>query len=271
MSQTPASTSPTATSLSQGSLSSSLRQGPRFSLAWKDLAASKRRLVASTAGTAFAVTLMFMQTGFRNALMDSMVAVIEQLDGELFLVSRLQYTLTVPQPFPRRRLQQATSLSDVRSASPFYAETRLSRWKNPDDGIARRVRVLAYDPAADLLAVEDICRQRDRWGVKDTALADVLSKGIHGDFQLLPTSELSGKTVRVVGTFRLGTDFHTTGTLVVSEQTFLELFPSRYHDSWGSSGVDVGVLRLSQGRRCRAGQGGTTFQPAGRRRAAHQG
>jgi putative ABC transport system permease protein len=58
-------------------------------LSWKNLAENKVRLAASVAGTAFAVTLMFMELGFRGALLDSMVAVMRSLDGDLFLVNRL--------------------------------------------------------------------------------------------------------------------------------------------------------------------------------------
>ena len=50
-------------------------------LAWRNLTENKRRLLASVAGTAFAVTLMFMENGFRHAMLDSMVNVIERLDG----------------------------------------------------------------------------------------------------------------------------------------------------------------------------------------------
>src|SRR6516165_517279 len=80
-------------------------------LAWRNLAESKVRLAASVAGAAFAVTLMFMELGFRGALLDSMVAVMRSLDGDLFLVNRLFYTLAQPQPIATARLQQARSFA----------------------------------------------------------------------------------------------------------------------------------------------------------------
>src|SRR4051794_18101898 len=93
-------------------------------LAWRNLAESKVRLATSVAGTAFAVTLMFMELGFRGALLDSMVAVVRSLDGDLFLVHRLLYTLAVPQPIAPARLDQARSFDDVTWAGPFYVEMR---------------------------------------------------------------------------------------------------------------------------------------------------
>ena len=38
-----------------------------ITLAWKNLTESKKRLATSLAGAAFAVVLMFMENGFRNA------------------------------------------------------------------------------------------------------------------------------------------------------------------------------------------------------------
>jgi putative ABC transport system permease protein len=214
-------------------------------LAWRNLAESKVRLAASVAGTAFAVTLMFMQLGFRGALLDSMVAVVRSLDGDLFLIHRLLYTLAVPQPIAHGRLQQARSFDDVTWAGPFYAEMRRARWRNPVDGIPRRIRLLAYPPADETLAIEPLRRDRALWERPDTVMADVLSKiGRYGPLAQGESSELSGRRVTVVGTFVLGTDFQSDGTLVMSEENFLSMFPDR---RIGANGPDIGVLRVRPG------------------------
>jgi putative ABC transport system permease protein len=214
-------------------------------LAWRNLAESKLRLAASVAGTAFAVTLMFMELGFRGALLDSMVAVVRSLDGDLFLVNRLLYTLAVPQPIARARLEQARSFDDVTWAGPFYLEMRRARWRNPADGIPRRIRVLAYPPGDGTLAIEPLRENRAQWERPDTVMADVLSKdGRYGSLARVGTSELSGRRVTVVGTFALGTDFESDGTLVMSEENFLSVFPDR---RLGAHGPDVGVLRVRKG------------------------
>ena len=62
-------------------------------LAWKNLTHDVRRLVVAICGVAFAVLLMFTQVGFQNALFDSQVKLIDDLQGELFLVSKAKYTL----------------------------------------------------------------------------------------------------------------------------------------------------------------------------------
>ena len=45
----------------------------RVPLAWCNLVHEPSRLVRCCGGVAFAVVLMFMQYGFRNALLDSMI------------------------------------------------------------------------------------------------------------------------------------------------------------------------------------------------------
>src|SRR6516225_8308302 len=214
-------------------------------LAWKNLTESKVRLAASVAGTAFAVTLMFMELGFRGALLDSMVAVMRSLNGDLFLVNRLFYTLAQPQPIVAARLQQARSFDEVTWSGPFYVEMRRARWRNPADGIPRRIRVLAYPPADETLAIEPLVQNRALWERPDTVMADVLSKpGPFGNLARIESSELSGRRVTVVGTFALGTDFESDGTLVMSEENFVSLFPDR---RIGANGPDVGVLRVRPG------------------------
>jgi putative ABC transport system permease protein len=214
-------------------------------LSWRNLSESKVRLLASVAGTAFAVTLMFMELGFRGALLDSMVAVMRSLNGDLFLVNGLFYTLAQPQPIASERLQQARLFDDVTWSGPFYVEMRRARWRNPADGIPRRIRVLAYPPADQTLAIEPLIQNRALWERPDTVMADVLSKAsLFGTLAQVESSELSGRRVAVVGTFVLGTDFESDGTLVMSEENFVSVFPDR---RIGANGPDVGVLRVRKG------------------------
>jgi len=217
-------------------------------LAWRNLTENKVRLAASVAGTAFAVTLMLMETGFRGALLDSMVAVIRHLDGELFLIPRALYTLAVPLPFPRGRLELARGFDDVRSGSAFYVETRRSRWRSPLDGLPRRIRVVAYPPAEDTMDLDALRRSRDAWSRPKTVMADALSRpGKLGRFRPGLVSELSGRRVEVAGTFALGPDFENEGTLVMSEENFLATFPERRGRTAGADAVNVGVLRVLAG------------------------
>lgn len=221
----------------------------RIPLAWRNLTEDPWRLAASTAGAAFAVILMFSQVGFRNALLENMVAVIDHLDGQLFLINRERYMLTTPAAFSKRRLEKVLGFDGVTSASPFYVDVReTTKWRNPASGLGRRIRVLAYPPAADLLDLPEVRAQRDAWDRPEAALADKRSKvDLYGAFESGEVSELRGKRIRVAGLFDLGTDFRSNGTLLMSEANFLNYFPERRIGREDDPIVDVGVIRVRDG------------------------
>ena len=60
-------------------------------------------------------------------------------------------------------------------------------------------------------------------------------------------SELSGKTVRILGTFELGADYQSDGTLVMSDTGLADVFPDRRGLSAGDDDVTVGLLRVRPG------------------------
>src|SRR4051812_29020756 len=174
----------------------------RVPLAWRNLTENRWRLAASTAGAAFAVVLMLLQNGFRNALLDNMSALIAHMDGELFLTNRLRYMVSHPAPFPRRRILQALDADGVRAASPVYIDAEQSKWRNPLSGVSRSIRVLAFPPRDDVLDLAAVRSQGDAWDRPDVALADERSKAtLYGPLQTGTVSELQGKRIRIAGTF----------------------------------------------------------------------
>jgi putative ABC transport system permease protein len=224
-----------------------LRQLP-IALAWKNLTESRKRLATSVAGTAFAVVLMFMENGFRNALLDGTVAAIRRIAGDLVLINPQRYIFSEPLQFPRRRLEQTRGFAGVASASVLYVEAWRTLWRHPATGLLRRIRVLAYPLGDHVLAVEGLRSQHEMLERPDTALADVYSKAEEfGPLHPGVTSELSGHKLAIVGSFALGTDFQNNGTLIMSEENFLRVMPARRGASWGSTAIDIGVLRLAEG------------------------
>lgn len=217
-------------------------------LAWRNLTENRLRLLASLAGTAFAVTLMFMEHGFQQSLLESMVGLIRHLDGELMIVSRTVYTLSVPYDFPSRRLEQARSFPEVLDAVPVSIVTRRSFWRSVTDGLPRAIRVVAYPPADDALDLPALHERRHEWGRPGLAMADRRSRTRRlGPMEAGTVSELSGKTVRILGTFELGADYQSDGTLVMSDSTLAGILPDRRGPSRGDDDVTVGVLRVRPG------------------------
>ena len=59
-------------------------------LAWLQLKREKVRLLIAIAGIGFAVFLMFVQLGFRDALFNSAIRFHENVKGDIMLLSTLR-------------------------------------------------------------------------------------------------------------------------------------------------------------------------------------
>jgi putative ABC transport system permease protein len=219
----------------------------RVPLAWLNLTHQKRRLFVSLAGVAFAVVLMFMELGFWNALLDGVVALIQAFNADLVLVNKEKYALNVNEPFPRERLYQALAVAGVRAVYPLYLETRLSFWKNtdpddPDQSNIWPIRVVAFDPSDPALEIPGIRAYLPELRLPDTALMDVKSKKYFGRCAVDIRRELARRSIRVVGTFSLGTDFTINGNLLMSDRNFARYFPDPSCPS-PLGKVEIGLIR----------------------------
>jgi putative ABC transport system permease protein len=221
-------------------------------LAWRDLSHDKRRLAVSLIGICFTVVLICLELGFWNALFDGAVEVIRQLDADLIVTSKSRVALIANQQFPRRRLAQALAVSGVQSACPLYVEYYLSEWKNPDaDPPFRPIRVLAFDPTHSVFRLVAVREQQERLRQPDTVLVDELSRPEFGLRSRQTGWELAGRSVQVVGRFRLGTDFAIEGNALMSDVSFARYFPRRNARAGGVANplaeVDLGLIKLAAG------------------------
>jgi putative ABC transport system permease protein len=222
-------------------------QKQRVPLAWRNLTHDVRRLLVALAGVAFAVLLMCMQVGFQNALFDSTVALVEGMNADIIITSRARYTLSVRETFTRRRLAQAEATTGVKAAYPLYIETRLANWKNPETGITYPIRALAFDPYEPVWNMPKAREQAHELRQGETVLIDERSKSDYGPRQTGVVTELAGQTVRVAGTFQLGTDFANDGNLLMSTANFVRYFGGPRGGAVLSE-VDVGLVQLEPGR-----------------------
>lgn len=218
----------------------------RIPLAWLQLTAEKLRLLAAVAGIAFAVMLMLMQLGFRDALVESATLLHERLDGEVVLTHPLYEYLLVTRSFPEARLSQSLGLAGVASVTPIYF-TQAS-WKNPDTGFEHQVEIVGVAPGASTFLIPDVVRDLPKIRMPDVVLADERSRqaqfGPIADwFARGPVvSEVNGRRVTVRGIFALGTGFGVTGRLITSDVNFLRIVPTRRAHM-----IDIGLIKLKPG------------------------
>jgi putative ABC transport system permease protein len=232
-------------------------------LAWANLTHDRVRFLLFLAGITFAVVLMFVQLGFRNALLDSNTQIHEKLRADLVLVSPSRQAIAMKEGFPRRRLFQAAAVRGVESVQPVYIENIVGflRDTNPDPARrepTRAVRVIGVDPggyALDLPELDPGTPRPQSLQRPGTAWFDRLTKSdparpgqsIFGPLEPGLTSELTGQAIELTGSFALGSDFTTDGTLIVSDRTFLEILRRPLTAGAPDAEVDLGLVRLELG------------------------
>lgn len=217
-------------------------------LAWLQLIREKARLLVALAGIGFAVILMFIQLGFRDALFDSAVRLHQALQGDIFLVSPQSTALIALDSFSRRRLLQAEGVPGVASTTPIYISFAL--WKNPADRSTRSIQVMGYDPAEPILTAE-LVPDAAPLKLPDHVLFDRDSRPEFGpvadlfaaaqDGGAAVETEVGGRRVTVGGLFTLGASFGADGNLITSDINFLRLFDR------DPGLIDMGLIRLAAG------------------------
>jgi len=213
-------------------------------LAWRNLVANKPRLLRSSGGIGFAVLLMLMQLGFERAFFNASLEIIHRLEGDIFLQSASKYRFATRDPFPPGDLDAARAVSGVASAWPLYAAWIDVFWKNPFDGKAFLVRAFAFDPDHPVLRLPEVEGRMAELNDPDAVVVDRHARRFLGMDRGATQSELNGVKVRIVGSFALGPDFESDGTVVTSPRTFARLLPN---PRGGPPGVEVGVVNLRPG------------------------
>ena len=215
-------------------------------LAWRNLVANKRRLIRSSAGIGFAVLLMLVQLGFERAFFDASLGVVRQLDGDLFIMRASKYRFGAEDPFPRRDLDAAQGVAGVASVLPLYASWQGMFWKEPGGDKSYLIQAFAFDPDQRVFLLPEVNDQRGRLKEQDTVLVDRRARpflGMAGDAK---ETEINGRTVHIAGSFALGPDFMSNGTVMMSDRTFAGLLTGN-RDNPAAPPIEFGVVKVQPG------------------------
>jgi putative ABC transport system permease protein len=215
-------------------------------LAWLQLQREKVRLLVAVAGIAFAVILMMIQLGFRDALFNSAVKVHQNLNADVVMVSTQTPNLVGVKSFSRRRLQQALGFTGVRAISPMYLS--FTFWHHPLNGKTWPIFVVGFEPATQVFNLPEVIQSQSRLKSFDVVLFDELSRAEFGPVAKLfrqgktVTTEVAEQRITVGGLFKLGASFGADSHLLTSDSTFLHLFPDR-----APGAVDLGLISVEPG------------------------
>jgi putative ABC transport system permease protein len=224
----------------------------RTPLAWKNLTSSGSKCLLAASGVGFAVVLMFMQIGFRNALIDSNVQLFSLFDIEqanVVVVSRARFSVSTEQRFSRIVLDKIASLPEVQSVGVIQIERGTARIQI-DRRPVRPIRIIAVDSTAEQFFLDRQLASDFRSADSlNACLVDRESKSFY-EFASSPqqlsqqSMELNGKSLQAVGFFHLGTDFANDGSLLMSDRLHAQYFPWRWKTRRSGDSIDLALLSV---------------------------
>ncbi len=215
-------------------------------LAWLQLVREKSRLLIALAGIAFAVILMMMQLGFRDALFKAAINFHVNLKTDIVLINPQSTNLFAMNSFARSRLYQALGIPGVESVTPVYLDFVF--WRNPVNRSTRQILLIGIDPSEQIFTLPGIEENQERIKIPDVVLFDQDSRAEFGPVPDLLESgqtvetEVSGQRVRVGGLFKLGASFAADGNLLTSDLNLLRIVSER-----SPSLIDIGLIKVKPG------------------------
>ncbi len=215
-------------------------------LAWLQVTREKTRLAVAIAGIAFADILIFVQLGFRDALFDSAIKPHLSLHTDLVLINPQFETFAAVKSFKRDRLYQTKGFAGVESVTSLHIE--IGQWRNPTNRTTRSILIFGIDPGNITFDLPEVNQNLHRIQMFNHALFDQSSRPEYGDIaqiihkQSSLETELNKRNIQVSALFTLGTSFTADGNVIVSDSTFMNLFPERKTDE-----IDVGLINITPG------------------------
>ena len=209
-------------------------------LAWHNLVHHRMRTATALAGVAFAVILIFMQMGFKEAIKKTATQIFDALDFDLLLRSSAYIHLTDARSFPRTRVYQAASVHGVETVRPFYLG--LSDWQKPTipeatskhwDGQWRGIITMATDPVDPAFRSDTLCKKARLLTDPQYILIDSKSKPEYGpkngqefgDKDKHVQTMLGPWPIRIVDHFKLGTGLAANGACMINPEGYAHACP----------------------------------------------
>ncbi|MCB8840617.1 FtsX-like permease family protein [Aurantimonas sp. VKM B-3413] len=216
----------------------------RLPIGWLQLTHRPGRFASALLGVAFANVLVFVQLGIMNALSVATLRPYEFFSAEIMISATDANTLVEGSNVARQWMLQALADPDVAQGVGLFVG------KLPWDrtGAAIELTTFGIDPFNAGFLAPEIADDLPLLTLRDTALLDRLARGLDREAAagIRPQTplrfEAQGRTVTALESFAGGSGFGGDGYMIVSDQTFLGLFPTR-----SSAAPDHILLKLRAG------------------------
>lgn len=216
----------------------------RLPIGWLQLTHNRMRFVAALVGVAFANVLVFVQVGIMTSMGTATLRPYGFFSADVMISAPDANALTDGGNVARQWLLQAMADPDVIDGMGLFIGN--VPWDRRDADIS--LTTFGIDPAKPDFVATGISGDLSLLEVQGAAMIDRLARGVTRDeaAAIRPQSPLAfetqGRTLTAYSTFAGGGGFGGDGYMIVSDQTFLSLFPARR-----SAAPDHILLRLRPG------------------------
>ena len=216
----------------------------RLPIGWVQLTHSRPRFAAALAGVAFANVLVFVQLGIMNSMATATLRPYEFFRADIMISAPDANSMTEGGNVARQWLLQSLADPDVTAGLGLFINN--VSWQRETRSIG--LTTYGIDPVQTGFLAADIAAKSRYLQLPDAGLLDRYSRGLPREEaaairpQTPLTFEASDKTLTLYDTFAGGGGFGGDGYMIVSDQTFLSLFPAR-----SSGAPDHILLQLKPG------------------------
>lgn len=216
----------------------------RLPIGWLQLTHSRTRFAAALAGVAFANVLVFVQLGIMQSMATATLRPYQFFQADIMISAADANALAEGGNVARQWMLQALAHPDVVAGMGLFLAN--VSWQRDTNTLG--LTTFGIDPAQTGFLAPEIAAKTGPLQVQMAGLIDRLSRGLPKDEaagirpQAPLSFESSGRTLTLYDTFAGGGGFGGDGYMIVSDQTFLSLFPARQ-----SGAPDHILLRLRPG------------------------
>jgi len=201
----------------------------RLPVGWLQLTHSRGRLAAAIAGVAFANVLVLVQIGLAGALNGTIVQDYAFFDADIMISAGDGNTMTDGSNVARAHLWRAMADPQVADGTALYVGTVTWSRESGDT----QLQTFGIDPVATGFVTPELAPIVSSLAVADRAAIDRTTRRLEPDLVVDLSEEAplrfetEGRTLSVTSAFTGGVGFTADGYMLVSDQTFLALFPRR--------------------------------------------
>ncbi|MFZ1772899.1 MAG: ABC transporter permease DevC [Rhizobiaceae bacterium] len=201
----------------------------RLPIGWLQLTHSRTRFAAALAGVAFANVLVFVQLGIMNSMATATMKPYGFFSADIMISASDSNAIAEGGNVARQWLFQALADPEVESGTGIYIAN--VNWARKEKTLG--LTTFGIDPALPEFLSDVMASKSTTLQLQNAGILDMFSRGLPREeaAAIRPQSpvsfEVSGKTLTLYDTFQGGGGFGGDGFMMVSDQTFLNLFPAR--------------------------------------------